>query len=78
MALPSRGPFTGIGVALVTLNRPDRLNAWTPLMGTLYFDLLERHAADPAVRADVAALATTSALAAMRWVRGSRWPRWRR
>ena len=41
------------GVALVTLNRPDRLNAWTPVMGTLYFDALERHAADPAVRAIV-------------------------
>jgi enoyl-CoA hydratase/carnithine racemase len=39
------------GVAIVKLNRPDRLNAWTPQMGTLYFDLLERHAVDPEVRA---------------------------
>jgi enoyl-CoA hydratase/carnithine racemase len=41
----------GDGVATVTLNRPDRLNAWTPEMGALYFDLLEEAAADPEVRA---------------------------
>ena len=29
------------GVAVLTLNRPDRLNAWTPEMQTRYFDLLE-------------------------------------
>jgi enoyl-CoA hydratase/carnithine racemase len=33
------------------LNRPDRLNAWTPEMGALYFDLLEKAGADPDVRA---------------------------
>ena len=37
-------------LATLTLNRPDRLNAWTPEMGTLYFDLLDRAAADPDVR----------------------------
>ncbi len=36
-------------VAVVTLNRPDCLNAWTPAMGTRYFDTLDRLAADPAV-----------------------------
>jgi enoyl-CoA hydratase/carnithine racemase len=36
-------------VGVVTLNRPDRLNAWTPAMGTLYFDTLDRLAADAAV-----------------------------
>ena len=38
------------GVATITLNRPDRLNAWTPEMGAQYSDLLDRAAADPAVR----------------------------
>ena len=37
-------------IVTLTLNRPDRLNAWTPQMGTLYFDLLDRAAADPDVR----------------------------
>lgn len=36
-------------VAIVTLNRPDSLNAWTPAMGTLYFNTLENLAADPDV-----------------------------
>ena len=27
-------------IALVSLNRPDRLNAWTSAMGTQYFDTL--------------------------------------
>jgi len=38
------------GVALLTLNRPDRLNAWTDEMEHLYFDLLEECAGDPQVR----------------------------
>ena len=29
-------------VAKITLNRPDRLNAWTGEMEVRYFDLLER------------------------------------
>jgi enoyl-CoA hydratase/carnithine racemase len=41
------------GVATVTLNRPDRLNAWTREMSAQYFAALERAAADPAVRAIV-------------------------
>lgn len=36
-------------VAVVTLNRPSRLNAWTPAMGTLYFDTLDRLSVDTAV-----------------------------
>ena len=36
-------------VGIITLNRPDKLNAWTPPMGTLYFDTLEQMAADPHV-----------------------------
>lgn len=39
------------GVGIVTLNRPARLNAWTPAMGTLYFDALDAMATDDAVRA---------------------------
>jgi len=38
------------GVGVVTLNRPDKLNAWTSAMGTLYFDTLDAMAIDPAVR----------------------------
>lgn len=38
------------GVATITLNRPDRLNAWTGPMGRAYFDALDRAADDPDVR----------------------------
>ncbi len=41
------------GVALLTLNRPDRLNAWTAEMEHAYFAMLERCAAEEAVRAIV-------------------------
>jgi enoyl-CoA hydratase/carnithine racemase len=44
-------------VALLTLNRPDRLNAWTPELQSLYFDLLEECAA----REDVRAIVVTGA-----------------
>jgi enoyl-CoA hydratase/carnithine racemase len=45
------------GVALLTLNRPDRLNAWTPELQVRYFDLLEESAA----RQDVRAIVVTGA-----------------
>jgi len=38
------------GVATLTLNRPDRMNAWTGQMEVRYFDLLERAATSPTVR----------------------------
>ena len=41
------------GVAVLTLNRPDRLNAWTGEMQIAYFDLLEQCAASEDVRAIV-------------------------
>ena len=41
------------GVATLTLNRPDRMNAWTGPMEARYFDLLERATATPSVRAVV-------------------------
>ena len=41
------------GVATITLDRPERHNAWTAEMGEQYFDHLERAAADPDVRAIV-------------------------
>jgi enoyl-CoA hydratase/carnithine racemase len=37
-------------VATITLNRPERLNAWTGRMNTEYRSLLARAAADPGVR----------------------------
>jgi enoyl-CoA hydratase/carnithine racemase len=45
------------GVALLTLNRPDRLNAWTGEMERAYFALLE----DCAVREDVRVIVVTGA-----------------
>jgi len=41
------------GVATLTLNRPDRMNAWTAAMEGRYFDLLRRAADSPTVRAVV-------------------------
>jgi enoyl-CoA hydratase/carnithine racemase len=41
------------GVALLTLNRPDRMNAIVPEMGERLFDLLELAGRDPEVRAIV-------------------------
>jgi enoyl-CoA hydratase/carnithine racemase len=41
------------GVALITFNRPDRLNAWTAEMGTAYFDRLDEAVTDSAVGAIV-------------------------
>lgn len=38
-------------VALITFNRPDRLNAWTPELQTRYFDLLKECAGREDVRA---------------------------
>ena len=41
------------GVATLTLNRPDRLNAWTGSMQIRYLELLHRAAERPSVRAVV-------------------------
>ncbi len=38
------------GVAVLTLNRPDRLNAWTAEMEHVYFGMLDDCAASPEVR----------------------------
>ena len=40
----------GGGVATLTFNRPDPMNAWSPEMEERYFDLLEQADADPDVR----------------------------
>jgi enoyl-CoA hydratase/carnithine racemase len=45
------------GVAVLTFNRPDRLNAWTPELQTRYFDLLE----ECAEREDVRSIVLTGA-----------------
>lgn len=44
-------------VAVITFNRPERLNAWTAQLGTDYFNALDRAAEDP----DVAAIVVTGA-----------------
>ncbi len=36
--------------AVITLHRPDRLNAWTQDLGTAYYDALDAAVADPGVR----------------------------
>jgi enoyl-CoA hydratase/carnithine racemase len=41
------------GVALITLNRPGSMNAWTPRMEELWFAALDTALLDPAVRAVV-------------------------
>lgn len=41
------------GVALITLNRPERLNAWTPEMGAALAAAMARAAGDAAVKAIV-------------------------
>jgi enoyl-CoA hydratase/carnithine racemase len=41
------------GVAIITLNRPDRLNAWTAELGRAYFDRLDEAVADDGVGAIV-------------------------
>ena len=38
------------GIALLTLNRPERLNAWNGELAVRYFELLDQAAADPAVK----------------------------
>jgi enoyl-CoA hydratase/carnithine racemase len=40
-------------VLVLTLNRPDRLNAWTEVMEQRYFELLDAAESDPDVRAVV-------------------------
>src|SRR5919197_3190816 len=41
------------GLATLTLNRPDRLNAWTRELGVRFYELVERAAEDADVRAIV-------------------------
>ena len=38
------------GIALITLNRPERLNAWNGPLAAAYFTALDEAAADPAVK----------------------------
>ena len=38
------------GIAVITLNRPERLNAWTGRMGVEYFDAIDKAVADSSVR----------------------------
>jgi len=40
-------------IALLTLNRPERLNAWNGELERRYFDLLDQCGSDPAIRAIV-------------------------
>ena len=42
--------FREPGIAVITFNRPDRLNAWTARMGHEYFSHIDTAVADPRVR----------------------------
>ena len=42
--------FREPGIAIITFNRPDRLNAWTGRMGHEYFAHIDTAVADPRVR----------------------------
>ena len=44
---------TDSGVAVLTFNRPERMNAWGGGMATAFYSCLDRTEADPAVRAVV-------------------------
>ncbi len=44
---------TDSGVAVLTFNRPERMNAWGGGMATAFYSCLDRAEADPAVRAVV-------------------------
>ncbi len=41
---------TPSGVAIVTLNRPDRLNAWGPDMAGPFYAAIDRAEQDPAIK----------------------------
>ncbi|OBK26929.1 enoyl-CoA hydratase [Mycobacterium asiaticum] len=41
---------TPSGVAIVTLNRPERLNAWGPDMAPAFYDAVDRAEEDPAIK----------------------------
>ena len=41
---------TDAGVAVITLNRPERLNTWGPDISSGFYDCVDRAEADPAVR----------------------------
>src|ERR1700759_4423359 len=41
---------TSTGVAIVTFNRPDRLNAWGPDIATGFYAAIDRAEQDPAIR----------------------------
>ena len=41
------------GVAIITLNRPERLNSWTGELGTGYFNALDTAAGSASVKAIV-------------------------
>lgn len=44
---------TGTGVAILTFNRPDRLNAWGPDIAGGFYSAIDRAERDPAIRAIV-------------------------
>src|ERR1700753_1397146 len=44
---------TSTGVAILTFNRPDRLNAWGPDIAAGFYAAIDRAEQDPAVRAIV-------------------------
>ncbi|KUH82879.1 MULTISPECIES: enoyl-CoA hydratase [unclassified Mycobacterium] len=50
---PVRYEVRNTGVALITLNRPDRMNGWGGGLATMFYERLDCAEADPTVRAIV-------------------------
>lgn len=48
--LPVQFAVTANGVAVLTLNRPERRNAWGPALARAFYSAVDRADADPAVR----------------------------
>ena len=55
------------GVLVLTLNRPDRLNAWTDTLEDQYFAALDEADADPEVRAVVVTGAGRGSVRVLTW-----------
>jgi hypothetical protein len=48
------------GIALLTLNRPERLNAWNAELASRYFELLDQAAHDPEIRSSRRSTSSTA------------------
>ena len=66
---------TDTGVAILTFNRPDRLNAWGPDIAAAFYAAIDRAEHDPAMRAIVLTGRGRGSAPAPTWARRDRRPR---